>query len=179
MGLDMYFTKRKYVKNWEHDKENKWDITVKHNGNLVEDKMPIKELVFEAGYWRKANAIHQWFVDNVQDGEDDCKEYFVERELMQELLETINKVLAASELVAGDIQNGTRYENGKETPIMEKGKYIKDPTVASELLPTQEGFFFGGTNYDQYYYDDLVNTKAILEEALKDNESDYYYRSSW
>ena len=22
--------------------------------------------------WRKANAIHKWFVDNVQDGVDDC-----------------------------------------------------------------------------------------------------------
>lgn len=27
----------------------------------------------EIGYWRKANHIHKWFVDCVQDGEDDCE----------------------------------------------------------------------------------------------------------
>ena len=26
----------------------------------------------EVGYWRKANAIHGWFVRNVQNGKDDC-----------------------------------------------------------------------------------------------------------
>jgi hypothetical protein len=34
---------------------------------------------FSVGYWRKANAIHGWFVENVQEGRDDCNEYPVER----------------------------------------------------------------------------------------------------
>lgn len=67
---------------------------------------------------------------------------------------------------------------------MEDGKFIKDPTLAKELLPVREGFFFGNydekTAYDQYYYQDLVDTKKILEEALKDiGDFSYYYDSSW
>ena len=34
---------------------------------------------FEAGYWRKASAIHKWFVDNCQEGDDDCGTYLVDR----------------------------------------------------------------------------------------------------
>jgi hypothetical protein len=49
---------------------------------------------------------------------------------------------------------------------MEDGKIIKDPTVASELLPTESGFFFGNTDYNEYYYRDLLDTKKIIEEAL-------------
>jgi hypothetical protein len=33
----------------------------------------------EVGYWRKANHIHHWFVENVQDGEDDCCNYEVKK----------------------------------------------------------------------------------------------------
>lgn len=40
----------------------------------------------KVGYWRKANAIHRWFVENVQDGVDDCRSYNVSREQLEELL---------------------------------------------------------------------------------------------
>lgn len=48
----------------------------------------------EIGYWRKANAIHRWFVENVQNGEDDCRDYFVTKEQLTELLNLVNQVLA-------------------------------------------------------------------------------------
>jgi hypothetical protein len=127
----------------------------------------------------KANALHRWFMENVQDGNDDRKNYYVSKEDIEALLNTVNTVLDASALVERTITNGYRFENGKEFPIIEKGKYIKDPTVAQELLPTTDGFFFGSTDYDQYYYQDLVNTKKILEEALEEHEGNYEYQSSW
>jgi hypothetical protein len=58
-------------------------------------------VTFQVAYWRKANQIHKWFVDNVQDGEDDCREYSVDREQLQKLLETCTKVKADGSL-AGD-----------------------------------------------------------------------------
>ena len=109
-------------------------------------------------------------MENVQDGNDDRKNYYVSKEDIEALLDTVNTVLDVSELVERTITNGYRFENGKEFPIIKKGKYIKDPTVAQELLPTTDSFFFGSTDYDQYYYQDLVNTNKILEEALEDNE---------
>ncbi len=46
-----------------------------------------------AAYWRKANQIHKWFVDNVQRGEDDCGEYYVTNDKLKELLTTCRQAL--------------------------------------------------------------------------------------
>lgn len=183
MGLDMNLYKRHYVKNWDMTpKEKRFDVTVKQGGKKV-DSIKLERvcrIIEDIAYWRKANAIHNWFVSNVQNGEDDCKEYFVSRKQLRDLLDTINKVLNSSKLVKGKVHNGTRHENGTTTEIMEDGKIVEDSTVAEELLPTTEGFFFGSTDYDQYYIQDLEYTKKVLTEELALPENgDYYYSSSW
>lgn len=182
MGLDMYLHKKYYVKNWEHTPESKrHSITILQGGrhsNIPTDK--IVHIETEVAYWRKANAIHRWFVENVQDGVDNCEQFYVNREQLEELLETVTRVLEASELVDGKISNGQTFEDGEWKDILVEGKLIKDPTVAIELLPTQSGFFFGGTEYDQYYYEDLEYTKKVLEELLAtEDEGEFYYESSW
>lgn len=53
------------------------------------------------------------------------------------------------------------------------------PELAERRLPTQEGFFFGGTEYDEWYVDDLKETKRMVTEALADDDADYEYGSSW
>lgn len=47
----------------------------------------------ERMYWRKANAIHRWFVENVQNQNDNCEIYLVNKEQLQELLNLCNEVL--------------------------------------------------------------------------------------
>lgn len=47
----------------------------------------------EIGYWRKTWAIHNWFVANVQYGDDDCKTYSVEIEHLVKLRDTCREVL--------------------------------------------------------------------------------------
>lgn len=147
MGLDMYLTAKRYIYDFGDDgkalREKLQDLKV--NG------MNVKELSYEAGYWRKANAIHKWFVDNVQEGADNCGEYLVTTEQLEKLLELVNEVLR------------------------KRGK-------AEELLPTASGFFFGSTMYDEYYFDDLIQTKAIIENVLSIDDLpkyDFYYSSSW
>lgn len=44
------------------------------------------------GYWRKANAIHRWFVENVQKGDDDCRAYDVDREQLEALLKLCTNI---------------------------------------------------------------------------------------
>lgn len=133
--------------------------------------------------WRKANAIHDWFVNHVQDGIDDCEYHNeVTKEILEELLDTCEKVLAASELVEGKIKNGERYENGKWIACMQDGEYIKDPSVAMELLPTTSGFFFGGTDYDEWYYDQIEYTANKIREVLETTDFEtqmLFYISSW
>src|SRR6266705_4914218 len=100
MGLDMYLYKKLYVKNWDHTRpEERHSITVtKGDGSQypkrILDPSKITYVVSEAGYWRKANQIHNWFVSNVQNGTDDCATYYVSQEQLQKLLDTVRKVLA-------------------------------------------------------------------------------------
>ncbi len=62
-------------------------------------------------------------------------------------------------------------------------KVLADPSLAADILPTQEGFFFGGTEYDKWYRQDCENTIAQLNRVLGATEGDYSwefeYRSSW
>jgi len=151
MGLDMYLLKKTYINSSEWVKEEKRDnIEITQGGKPHPKIKPerINYVIENVGYWRKANAIHKWFVDNVQKGEDDCDQYFVGPSTLQKLKNVCVEVL----------------EN-------------KDK--AQELLPTESGPFFGGTDYDEYYFGELVETIQIMDEALSDDDASYYYQSSW
>ena len=58
---------------------------------------------------------------------------------------------------------------------------LADRSKASELLPTQSGFFFGSTEYDEYYFDSVKTTVDMLKKALKEipDAWDFEYQSSW
>ena len=176
----MYLSKKTYVKNWLIG-ESRDSVLVMHDGkprtDIIADR--IEYIIEGVAYWRKANAIHRWFVENVQDGNDDCRSYPVHREQLTQLRDVCDKVLAASTLIEGKIANGYHYENGEETPILEDGKLIKDATLAEEILPAHIGFFFGSTDYDQYYYDDLVSTRDVLDKVLAEPGERFEYHASW
>ncbi len=174
MGLDMYLNRRIFL--WGDERKNLKITGLRRE--IRTDK--VSYIIEEIGYWRKANAIHKWFVDNVQGGNDDCERYNVSARDMRGLLETVNRVLESSELVDGDVHTGTRYHaSGEVEELIEKGKIIKDPTVAKVLLPSSSGFFFGSDDYDEYYYEQLIKTKEILEQALENDEDYYEYHSDW
>jgi len=132
-------------------------------------------------YWRKANQIHSWFVENVQGGEDECNPFEASRAKLKELIKTCKVVLDRSELAEGQVYAGTTFQPGGEPEdLFEEGKVIVEPAVAQEILPTASGFFFGGTDYDEWYVRDLEDTVTQLERALQmPNEWTFVYRSSW
>lgn len=153
MGLDMYLKKRTYVKNWKNAPVGeRWEITVKQGGDTFTGIKPerICDVVEEVAYWRKANHIHRWFVDNVQHGTDDCQEAYVDLDQLKALLAVCKEVLT-------------------------------DHSKAAEVLPTQGGFFFGSTDYDDFYFRDIEYTVDVLQSVLAepDGYGDFYYRSSW
>ena len=149
MGLDMYLNKRTYVQYWEHNGDDNYEVTVTKGGQPTKiDPKKVKYIIEEAGYWRKQNQIHRWFVENIQHQNDDCGEYYVSKDDLETLLELCKKVKA-------------------------------DNSLADELLPGLSGFFFGGTEYDEWYFNGIDNTIHILEEALEDGNGEFYYSSSW
>lgn len=107
-------------------------------------------LEVQVAYWRKSNQIHKWFVDHVQNGVDDCKEYRVTREQLQLLVDNCKLVLMQKE-------------------------------EAPNLLPPQEGFFFGSYGYDEFYWQDIQDTIDQLEKVLNEYPEDwnFTYQSSW
>ncbi len=153
MGLDMYLFKKTYVKQWEHTLPEKlFHVDVKRGDipytSIKKDR--VCYIIEEVGYWRKFNALHQWFVDNCQDGVDDCsKESHVSKEQLYELLDILKQI-------------------------------DKDHSLAEELLPTQEGFFFGGTEYNDYYFQDVEETIKLISNLLEEEgDGEFYYNSSW
>lgn len=104
--------------------------------------------------WRKANQIHHWFIENVQDGFDDCDQYLVEKEQLEELLDLCQQI----------------------------SKHDFDQKIAKELLPTTGGFFFGSTAYDEDYRIDIEETIDILKKVLDTTDFEkeiVTYQSSW
>ena len=148
MGLDQMLHRRTYVgRAYKINVENPDE---KYNLPKI-DADKIVDVVEEVMYWRKANQIHKWFVDNIQNGVDDCGNYAVSLEKLQELVDLCKQVL-------------------------------ENPEKASELLPTQSGFLFGGIEYDEYYFEDLEKTIKGLEEIMPTIDgfnNSLEYSSSW
>ena len=159
MGLDMHLYAEKYISAWNHQEESAkkaFHSIVEATGlslaDLPQGHGPSGYITFEVAYWRKANAIHKWFVVNVQDGKDDCEPYHVSRGQLKELVDLCKLIKA-------------------------------EPHTAAEKLPTQSGFFFGGTGYGEDYIADLDSTiiqiEAILTNPKFTDDWGFQYQSSW
>ena len=83
----------------EYDEESSEVIAaIKKAAPLNLGKFKPQNISFQLACWRKANAIHGWFVKNVQEGKDDCEDYYVSLEQLRELKETCEKVLNDNKL---------------------------------------------------------------------------------
>jgi hypothetical protein len=148
MGLDMYLEARMFLSEYGENGKKMQDLIT----NAVEETHGMRPtyITCEAMYWRKCNSVHRWFVENVQDGNDDCGNYYVSRDNLEQLLSDINQVL-------------------------------DNPEQSDNILPSQSGFFFGDTEYNDYYFQNLRETKERITELLTDKYSnwEFYYSSSW
>ena len=169
MGLDQYLEIRKseYCSKYHKNKGSRLkleypkDIT-EFIPNLTDLRIS-RQTNYEVGYWRKANQIHNWFMQNCARRDeydnpiDDCRPVEITVDKLEALLDTCKKVLA-------------------------------DHSLAGSLLPTTDGFFFGSTEYDDYYFGEIEQTVEIIEPVLKfakhkleikDYAWEVYYQASW
>ena len=94
MGLDMYLSKKIYVGATYEHRGIRGTISLTQNGRLIDISLDkVKYIIEEAAYWRKANQIHSWFVENVQGGVDECQESYVSYEQLMQLKSTCEEAL--------------------------------------------------------------------------------------
>lgn len=154
MGLDQYLEVRKFISTNSLHAAIHDDLVDKvglHKRDIPHSTYAYINL--EVMYWRKANQIHNWFVQNVQNGEDDCQAYQVSTEKLQELRDLCEEVLRR-----------------------------EDTDFSQDKLPVAAGFFFGSTDYDEWYYGALEETVEALDKLLMNpsfKDLNFYYSSSW
>ena len=264
MGLDMYMYKSK-------DTTDKGSMKMSECGEKRKRTYEETEIL----YLRKANAIHNYIVENWGGGEDNCQRIYLGIDDLKQIRDLCSQVLkkckvsqgfinAGSgggsvggdkqvavlkqivkknkptfvvvakkplyELHAGDYAIMTEFRQDKkeikvgdttdsaelitsikirrddnDNPVKDEngfaiyaydyecvgvGEIITNQEVAEDLLPTQGGFFFGSTDYDEWYLEGIKDCKDQLDEAIADYEAEiangvksydinYYYQASW
>jgi len=153
MGLDMYFHAELEVS--DKDDERVAEIANQMISTLPKDKggngwlKPSVVVRTPLAYWRKANSIHSWFVENKQDGVDNCQDSNVAPEQVTELKELCERVLSLRD----------EHEAGKIDQEELEGR-------CEAILSPAAGFFFGSTDIDEWYFEDIDYTHTRLSEIL-------------
>lgn len=167
MGLDMYLLSVPKIKGMDYEEILLANVHLgKHKAEQDETYERLKphikhfekldfswsSLFEEIAYWRKANQIHNWFVDTIHNGEDEpCFTEEVTKENLKNLYILCLKVL-------------TKRVNPED------------------ILPTKPGCYFGSTEYDAFYYREIDETKSLLANLLANfNFETHYlvYQCTW
>lgn len=113
----------------------------------------------ELYYFRKFNALHRWVCANcMSDASDDnCTFIPIPIGKWRELHKIADTILDAYD------KDPEKAADGKPGPYT--------TSLASDLFPTGEGFFFGSLDYDQDYFDDLRSMRNVIwREILRSNK---------
>lgn len=150
MGLDMYLNRNldpngNVLRITPQDEFNSDSFAKLLEGATKSSKSYLYPTIsVNIAYWRKANAIHEWFVSHCGNGVDECQDIDVSLDDLHELKDTCKRIL----------------QEPNDIDLMES------------LLPPQDGFFFGGTDLNDKdtlsaYLDDVKYTNDILSEEFK------------
>lgn len=151
MGLSQYLYATKYVSESDFERYKIISGSLDTENFAYQDYKAVTVGV-KVAQWRRAYQIQQWFVDNVQDGEDDCREHYVERVQLQELFFLCKRLLES-----------------------------KDEQLAEELLPNMIGFdsLEIDENYWEQIADTVRQLDRILVSAQVPDDWEFSYDSSY
>ena len=183
MGLDMYVnirnkntqSKLEAYKAWEqkYSYEEFQRLTEEQKEEYRNSEPEYDENMYgkELMYWRKANQIHNWFVQNCQNGVDDCEQYAITVADLMKLKELCEKILTMTEK-----RKEMRYTSYSATEKVEVDVLYLTPEgveFATKHLPSRSGFFFGSTEYDDWYVWELENTVEQINDTLDTLNCEY------
>ena len=167
MGLDMYLSVRKYVQRFDFSG-------------------PIERPLEETGEFRdlvKASGMHELVgaterTAGVGGGSIELPVFYW------------RKANAIHKYIVDTYANGE--DHCQEIPLSvealnelrHKCELVQElPEEAGDILPTENGFFFGSTDYDEYYYGEAQRTAKGIEQLLKqlskEQPVDIIYQASW
>ena len=181
MGLDMYLFQTHYIKEWDHDPDDeRIKTTITKGGEPIKFAGRPFEVRYEVAYWRKANAVHQWFVENCQEGVDECQ---YSAPIAPEQIETLVQICK------------------RVIDLADQGEWTKLRMYVQDHLPPTAGFFFGPSDIDDdeymqsWFIEDMRNTVEQLTPLLDEDQigtfttgngetkryfkGDVQYHSSW
>lgn len=176
---------REYVKSLMPDYRWYWEKIVPEafNCDILDEIKRLKKSMYKQSdvYFRKVNFVYRFFADDLV---DEC--CIVSKDKVQELVDICTKIEEAAK-EAGVLDESGRvhdkyycksnfYDLSKEEQDKERKRVEKENAaipkdlidLAEELLPTQEGFFFGSTEYNAYYFGDIADCKAQFTKLLED-----------
>lgn len=154
MGLDMYLSTKRYMSKYfdAADVDRIKQVNDIFGVIGIEDEdYGAEEVKFRVAYWRKANAIHDWFVRNCQDGRDECQEAWVSREQLQELIDLCKQVIA----------DPSKAEDLLPT---RSGFFFGDTAY--------DDWYLGQLEYTVERFEKILADPAFAK-------ADFYYQSSW
>lgn len=163
----------------------------KSNKEILDEVKSLKKMFYphEDVYFRKANFVYRFFHPYLVD--EAC---IVTKDMVNDLLERCNKIIKAAKEEGLIDENGEvdskyyysqnfmdlsdeeRKAEGLRVELALQEMPSEWTRTAESLLPTQSGFFFGGTEYTPYYLSDILSCKDQFEKLLadwKDNEVVY------
>ena len=157
MGLDMYLYRREYVSGWEN--------------TFISEKPGMTELYA---------AIADYFETGRCDGSphmyvDICVAYWRKANAIHKWFCSLDEDKDECQKIYVTMDNLLELRDLCQ-------RVFDDPSLAEELLPSQAGFFFGSTDYDDWYITDIKLTIDQIDRILKPIKSDYadfIYRASW
>jgi len=116
MGLDQYLSASEYISRWDYSPE--YDRSENELFSQIVSQFGVEvdpsgfaglSIDFPMGYWRKSNQIHNWFVENLADGVDECQKIYVNRESLENLRDLCNQVLADNSLAKDLLPTGAGF----------------------------------------------------------------------
>lgn len=149
MGLDIYFEKRK--RNANEEEQAKFEAACKRMDEIY--SMPHEE------FDKHRDELNE--VREIRDSYNPRKEvaYFRKVNFLMEYFE---------------------YEGNNEYKEITEGEVdelvyrcecvLENHEKAEELLPTTCGFFFGSTDYDEYYFTDVEDVRDKFAQILHDTD---------
>lgn len=132
------------------------------------DFCKVKQKRKKLSYFRKVNFLVKFFNDKIMYYDSstipDGLDIPIDKEWCEELLEKCNKVVNKYNELKASYTSNTNDDNTNLFESQEANDLFAK--FASETLPTMAGFFYGSTDYDEWYLNDVKDVIEHLQNNI-------------